>query len=289
MNAWIHFLQPTDSYAASHIRLKQKIFELTEIVSHGGAPSHSRHKCKTQLTSSSIPQKTISQTHAFFCRVLIIHCIGNPNSGILFREMCPQVITKTAFYMFAGIFRIYRLERWETMKGTGRERTKREEMENAGCLCRCVKFSSPQMHQIISNVLWILHTGCWQMMILYMWLMCFNISSSCLAFPSPPCLGLNKAALTRWKKLFKLVQREQVGVDSLTTGKKMIFLGVSEVLIPIWFDSDSFSPCILCLVEAMSKGHISSSRPQCEVWWKRNSMTEKSSDRKSYKEGISQK
>lgn len=135
--------------------------------------------------------------------------------------------------MFACIFRIHRLERWETMKGTGRERTKREEMENAGCLCRCVKLSSPQMHQIISNVLWILHTGCWQMMILYtgMWLMCFNISSSCLAFPSPPCLGLNKAALTRWKNLFELVQREQVGVDSLTTGKKMIFfLLVSEVL-----------------------------------------------------------
>lgn len=87
------------------------------------------------------------------------------------------------------------------------ENKKVGEMENAGCLCRCVKLSSPQMHQYhtvlpqrwgtkviywggghsiydwqcshfvvcfygqgkegVSDVLWLCYAGCWLMIILY--------------------------------------------------------------------------------------------------------------------------
>lgn len=67
----------------------------------------------------------------------------------LYREMCLQVITKAAFWMFgcmfACIFRIHRLERKQRMKGTEMEGTKK------GGNGKCRLFALVRMAQFTSN------------------------------------------------------------------------------------------------------------------------------------------
>lgn len=166
----------------------------------------------------------------------------------LYRELCLQVITKAAFWMFACIFRMHRLERKERMKGrenkkagngkrslfvlvhTARftsnasisqrwetkviyvERKERKRTELGSILSLLQVCFHGAVKGGVSDVLWLLHT--W--LLVGKWL--FYICGLCaLTFPVSVWLfslllvlhRKRKDALTRWKKWFEAVQREK--------------------------------------------------------------------------------
>lgn len=86
-----------------------------------------------------------------------------------------------------------------------RERAYRTERPSSTgfSVCRRIAFTAAWREVLVMYCSFFI-SCCWQMIILYiyMWLMCFNISSFCLAFfPLLRVLGLKKAALTRWKNV----------------------------------------------------------------------------------------
>lgn len=79
----------------------------------------------------------------------LAHCLEKCACGLSQRE--PSECLTSCLPVYSGFTGLKDRRPW--LKGTERERTKRGgEMENAGCLSRCIKLSSPQMHQN--------HTGC---------------------------------------------------------------------------------------------------------------------------------
>lgn len=83
-----------------------------------------------------------------FCRILIIRHIGK-HWDIVYTENCASRLSQRQHSecspAYSGCTDLRERRGWKE------ERTKRQEMENAACLCLCIQLGSPQMHQFHSG------------------------------------------------------------------------------------------------------------------------------------------